>query len=42
LINWYKRHGYVDSGKRKPFQFNDPRFGTPKQQLEFVVLEKII
>jgi ribosomal protein S18 acetylase RimI-like enzyme len=40
LIDWYKRHGYVDTGKRKPFQFNDPRFGQPKQKLEFLVLEK--
>jgi ribosomal protein S18 acetylase RimI-like enzyme len=40
LIDWYKRHGYVDTGERKPFQFNDPRFGQPKQKLEFLVLEK--
>lgn len=42
LIDWYKRHGYVDTGKRKPFAFTDPRFGKPKQQLEFLVLEKKI
>lgn len=40
LIDWYKRHGYSDTGERKPFHFNDPRFGLPKQQLEFLVLEK--
>jgi len=40
LIDWYKRHGYVDTGERKPFHFNDPRFGQPKQKLEFLVLEK--
>jgi ribosomal protein S18 acetylase RimI-like enzyme len=40
LIDWYKRHGYVDTGERKPFHFNDPRFGLPKQKLEFLVLEK--
>ena len=40
LIDWYKRHGYEDTGERKPFQFNDPRFGQPKQKLEFLVLEK--
>jgi ribosomal protein S18 acetylase RimI-like enzyme len=40
LIDWYKRHGYVDTGKRKPFHFSDPRFGQPKQPLEFLVLEK--
>ncbi|HZY81745.1 MAG TPA: GNAT family N-acetyltransferase [Cyclobacteriaceae bacterium] len=40
LVDWYKRHGYVDTGERKPFNFNDPRFGQPKQKLEFLVLEK--
>jgi len=40
LVDWYKRHGYVDTGERKPFHFNDPRFGQPKQELEFLVLEK--
>jgi ribosomal protein S18 acetylase RimI-like enzyme len=40
LIEWYKRHGYTDTGERKPFSFNDPRFGQPKQNLEFLVLEK--
>jgi ribosomal protein S18 acetylase RimI-like enzyme len=40
LIDWYLRHGYSNTGERKPFAFNDPRFGQPKKQLEFVVLEK--
>ena len=40
LIDWYIRHGYHDSGVRKPFHFTDPRFGQPKMKLEFVVLEK--
>ena len=40
LIRWYERQGYVHTGLRKPFAFDDPRFGVPKQQLEFVVLEK--
>jgi ribosomal protein S18 acetylase RimI-like enzyme len=40
LIAWYIRHGYSDTGKRKPFDFTDPRFGFHKQKLEFVVLEK--
>ena len=40
LIDWYVRHGYHDTGKRKPFAFTDPRFGKPKMPLEFVVLEK--
>ncbi|HRJ31553.1 MAG TPA: GNAT family N-acetyltransferase [Cyclobacteriaceae bacterium] len=42
LIDWYFRHGYHDTGKRKPFSFTDPRFGFPKQPLEFMILEKII
>lgn len=40
LIEWYVRHGYVETGERKPFEFKDPRFGQPRKPLEFVVLEK--
>ena len=40
LIAWYNRHGYHATGERRPFDFTDPRFGKPKQQLEFLVLEK--
>lgn len=40
LIDWYIRHGYQLTGERKPFAFNDPRFGQPKTKLEFVVLDK--
>lgn len=40
LLDWYIRHGYQLTGERKPFAFNDPRFGQPKMKLEFVVLEK--
>src|SRR5689334_13406896 len=40
LIEWYLRHGYQDTGIRKPFAFNDPRFGKPRQPLEFMVMEK--
>lgn len=42
LIAWYQRHGYRDTGVRKPFNFSDPRFGIPKQELEFIVMEKMI
>jgi ribosomal protein S18 acetylase RimI-like enzyme len=42
LIAWYVRHGYIDTGERKPFAFSDPRFGQPKQALEFAVLEKVM
>lgn len=40
LIEWYVRHGYQLTGEKKPFAFNDPRFGQPKMKLEFFVLEK--
>jgi ribosomal protein S18 acetylase RimI-like enzyme len=40
LIDWYVRHGYRLTGERKPFVVPDTRWGIPKQQLEFVVLEK--
>lgn len=40
LVDWYVRHGYQPTGERKPFAFNDPRFGQPKMKLEFIVLEK--
>lgn len=39
LIAWYRRHGYQPTGQKLPFP-NDPKFGLPKQQLEFMVLEK--
>ena len=41
LIEWYERRGYQRTGEIKPFP-KDPKFGLPKQHLEFVVLEKII
>jgi len=40
LIDLYVRHGYQDTGVRKPFAFTDPRNGQPRQALEFMVLEK--
>lgn len=42
LISWYERHGYKDTGERKPFPMNDPKFGLPKRDLEFIVMEKMI
>ncbi len=42
LIDWYVRHGYKLTGEKKPFIVPDSRWGLPKQQLEFVVLEKPI
>ena len=39
LINWYQRHGYTDTGERKPFT-EDGLTGIHVQPLEFMVLEK--
>lgn len=40
LIAWYEKYGFRNTGEKKPFDINDPRFGLPRQKLEFVVLEK--
>jgi N-acetylglutamate synthase-like GNAT family acetyltransferase len=42
LIDWYVRHGYRKTDERQPFKTGDPRYGIPKQPLEFVVLEKTL
>ncbi len=42
LIDWYLRHGYHLTNQKKPFAFDHPRYGKPKVQLEFVVIEKNI
>lgn len=39
LIEWYKRRGYMDTGKREPFH-DTKRFGIPKEYIELMVLEK--
>jgi ribosomal protein S18 acetylase RimI-like enzyme len=39
LIDWYKRHGYVDTGERKPF-IEDGLTGKHLKALEFMVMEK--
>ena len=41
LIGWYNRHGYVDTGIRKPFP-HEPWQGNPSQPLEFMVLKKMV
>jgi ribosomal protein S18 acetylase RimI-like enzyme len=41
LISWYKRHGYNDTGQRKKF-FEDGKSGNHLQQLEFIVMEKLL
>ena len=42
LIDWYKSKGYKDTGIRKPFPMDDPKFGLPKRPLEFIVMKKIL
>ncbi|HMK04031.1 MAG TPA: GNAT family N-acetyltransferase [Ferruginibacter sp.] len=39
LIDWYKRHGYVETGERKPF-IEEVLTGRHLQPLEFLILEK--
>ncbi|RYY41223.1 MAG: GNAT family N-acetyltransferase [Chitinophagaceae bacterium] len=39
LLQWYLRHGYVETGAEEPFP-DDPRFGKPRQQLFFKWLRK--
>ena len=40
LIAYYQRRGYALTGETRPFPMTDPRFGLPKADLSFVVLEK--
>jgi ribosomal protein S18 acetylase RimI-like enzyme len=40
LIQWYQRRGYTLTEERKPFPSDNPRFGLPKRELEFVVMKK--
>lgn len=42
LISWYERHGYQRTGETKAFPSSDPRFGIPKQDLEFIILRKML
>lgn len=42
LIDWYKRHGYIDTGDREPFPVSDIHISIVEQPLEFIVLEKKI
>ncbi|MBK0370128.1 GNAT family N-acetyltransferase [Flavobacterium agrisoli] len=41
LIDWYKRHGYVETGKREPFPESPLHQSTTNEPLEFIYLEKI-
>jgi ribosomal protein S18 acetylase RimI-like enzyme len=39
LIDWYKRHGYIDTGQRKTFD-EDGITGKHLQKLNFIIMEK--
>ncbi len=39
IIHWYQRHGYKDTGERKPF-IEDALTGKHLQPLAFLILEK--
>ncbi len=41
LIEWYERHGYKDTGERKPF-IEDAITGKHLRPLEFMVMEKML
>ncbi len=41
LIKWYERHGYKDTGERRPFP-EDGLTGKHLKPLEFMVLEKFL
>ncbi|MGZ8556927.1 MAG: GNAT family N-acetyltransferase [Chitinophagaceae bacterium] len=41
LIAWYERHGYRKTYERKPLP-TDQRFGIPTQELEFLIMEKLV
>ncbi|WP_281234340.1 GNAT family N-acetyltransferase [Flavobacterium gelatinilyticum] len=42
LVAWYKRHGYVDTGKREAFPESDIHTTVSDEPLEFIYLEKSI
>lgn len=41
LISWYERRGYAFTGEIQPFHAHG-RFGSPKQLIELIVMEKAI
>lgn len=42
LIAWYERRGYARTGQTRPWPWDDPRIGRPKQDVCFVVLARAI
>jgi len=43
LIAWYRRRGYLPTGKTTPFPYDDDRWGRPmRDDLHFVWFEKLL
>jgi ribosomal protein S18 acetylase RimI-like enzyme len=42
LIAWYKRHGYIDTGKRESFPESHIHVTVSEEPLEFIFLKKKI
>jgi ribosomal protein S18 acetylase RimI-like enzyme len=43
LCAWYERRGYVRTGEREPFPYENDKVGRPlRDDLEFVMLEKVL
>ncbi|MFC4480192.1 GNAT family N-acetyltransferase [Flavobacterium chungangensis] len=42
LVAWYKRHGYVDTGKREAFPESEIHTTVSAEPLEFIYLEKVL
>lgn len=43
LLDFYTRRGFTDTGRRKPFPFDDPKYGCAKRRdFEFVVMRKSV
>lgn len=40
LIEWYLRHGYIDTGLEEEFSTHDPVYGVPKVDFNMKVLRK--
>ena len=39
LIAWYERMGYKTTNEKRPFEV-EAKFGTPRQPIEFIVMQK--
>lgn len=42
LIAWYERRGYRPTGETRPFPYDEQRYTPQRDDLSFVVLEKVL